>query len=277
MSTADHVTCCCAETLADIERLTQERDDARDTACRLEAELACPGYLTDLDAMPDPTPIIEWLASVGLDAQRIPADGVRIIGRTPLGGCLLLVQSFEVTPDGRRIILADGSGFARTRHRRIEVTTLPPEPWLTEWSAPPAEVGAAQMPEAARREGQEGAGNALSRAADGLAGSDRHSGTPATGEARKSAESDADDDDAEWDAREAIERARGGAISARDLADELLTLQPVDPARCNTRRKAHPVIGGRALECSECWRERVAERLEQWRQGIHAPHPQETK
>ena len=66
MSTADHVTCCCAETLADIERLTQERDDARDT-------LACPGYLTDLDAMPDPTPIIEWLASVGLDAQRIPA------------------------------------------------------------------------------------------------------------------------------------------------------------------------------------------------------------
>ena len=65
--------------------------------------------------------------------------------------------------------------------------------------------------------------------------------------------------------------------SPRDLADELLTLQPVDPARCNTRRKAHPVIGGRALECSECWRERVAERLEQWRQGIHGTHPQETK
>ena len=58
-------------------------------------------------------------------------------------------------------------------------------------------------------EGQEGAENAPSRAADGLAGSDRHSGTPATGEACKSAESDADDD-AEWDAREAIERARGG-------------------------------------------------------------------
>jgi len=56
--------------------------------------------------------------------------------------------------------------------------------------------------------------------------------------------------------------------SPRDLADELLTLQPVDPARCNTRRKAHPVIGGRALECSECWRERVAERLEQWRRSI---------
>ena len=58
-------------------------------------------------------------------------------------------------------------------------------------------------------EGQEGVENAPSRAADGLAGSDWHSGTPATGEARKSAESDADDD-AEWDAREAIERARGG-------------------------------------------------------------------
>ena len=37
-----------------------------------------PGYLTDLDAMPDPTPIIEWAASVGLDAKDIPADGVRI-------------------------------------------------------------------------------------------------------------------------------------------------------------------------------------------------------
>ena len=118
MSTADHVTCCCAETLADIERLTQERDDARDTACRLEAELACPGYLTDLDAMPDPTP-----------------------------------------------------------------------------------------------------------------------------------------------------------INARDLADELLTLPPVDPAHCNPRRKAHPVIGGRELECSECWRERVTERLEQWRRDIVSSRP----
>lgn len=56
---------------------------------------------------------------------------------------------------------------------------------------------------------QDGAENAPSRAADGLAWSGWHSGTPATGEARKSAESDADDE-AEWDAREAIERARGG-------------------------------------------------------------------
>ena len=90
--------------------------------------------------------------------------------------------------------------------------TLPPEPWLTEWSAPPADADDdAERLEQWRRsvEGQEGAGNAPSRAADGLAGSDRHSGTPATGEARKSAESDADDD-AEWEAREAIERARGG-------------------------------------------------------------------
>ena len=60
-----------------------------------------------------------------------------------------------------------------------------------------------------RIEGQEGAENAPSRVADGLEGLDWHSGTPAAGEARKSAESDADDD-AEWDAREAIERARGG-------------------------------------------------------------------
>ena len=73
--------------------------------------------------------------------------------------------------------------------------------------------------------------------------------------------------------------------NVRDLADELLTLQPVDPARCNPHRKAHPVIDGRELECSECWRERVIERLEQWRRDITssrpgppAPiHPEETK
>lgn len=62
-------------------------------------------------------------------------------------------------------------------------------------------------------------------------------------------------------------------INARDLADELLTLQPVDPAHCNPRRKAHPVIGGRELECSECWRERVTERLEQWRRDIVSSRP----
>lgn len=40
MSTADHATCCCAETLAEVARLTAERDRARGTAARLEAELA---------------------------------------------------------------------------------------------------------------------------------------------------------------------------------------------------------------------------------------------
>lgn len=44
--------------------------------------------------------------------------------------------------------------------------------------------------------------------------------------------------------------------------------EPTDALTPYTRRKAHPVIGGRALECSECWRERVAERLEQWRRSI---------
>lgn len=183
----------------------------RALAIRLEAEAAQP-YLPAGPFPPPhryPTPIIEWLASVGLDASLIPVDGARIVANTKTGGRMLRVQCFEVAADGKRVILADGSGFARTRHRRNEVTTLPPEPWLTEWSAPPAERSAAQMPEAVPREDQAGAENALSRAADGLAGSDRHSGTPATGEARKSAESDADDD-AEWDAREAIERARGG-------------------------------------------------------------------
>ena len=60
----------------------------------------------------------------------------------------------------------------------------------------------------------------------------------------------------------------GEGRSVRDLADELLTLQPVDPARCNPRRKIHPVIGGRELECGECWRVRVVERLEQWRRSV---------
>jgi len=41
-----------------------------------------------------------------------------------------------------------------------------------------------------RIEGREGSESAPPRAADGLAGSDWHSGTPATGEARKSDESD---------------------------------------------------------------------------------------
>ena len=116
MSTADHATCCCADTLAEVARLTAERDRAR----------------------------------------------------------------------------------ARARALAIRLEAEAAQPYLP-----------AQMPEAVPREGQEGAENAPSRAADGLAGSDRHSGTPAAGEARKSAESDADDD-AEWDAREAIERARGG-------------------------------------------------------------------
>jgi hypothetical protein len=135
MSTADHATCCCADTLAEVARLTAERDRARALAIRLEAEAAQPYLPAGPFPLPhrDPTPIIEWAASVGLDAKGIPADGVRIIGRTPLGGCLLLVQSFEVAADGKRVILADGSGFARTRHRRIEVTTLPPEPWLSTW------------------------------------------------------------------------------------------------------------------------------------------------
>lgn len=161
MSTADHVTCCCADTLAEVARLTAERDRARALAIRLEAEAAQP-YLPPSPFPPPhryPTPIIEWLASVGLDASLIPVGGARIVGRTPIGGCLLRAERLE---QWRRSV-----------------------------------------------EGQEGAESGPSRVADGLEGLDWHSRTPATGEARKSAESDADDD-AEWDAREAIERARGG-------------------------------------------------------------------
>jgi hypothetical protein len=77
--------------------------------------------------------------------------------RTPIGGCLLRVQCFEVASDGKRVILADGSGFARTAPRYFEVTTLPPDP---EWSAPPADADDdAERLEQWRRsvEGQEGA------------------------------------------------------------------------------------------------------------------------
>jgi hypothetical protein len=42
MSTADHATCCCADTLAEVARLTAERDRARALAIRLEAEAAKP-------------------------------------------------------------------------------------------------------------------------------------------------------------------------------------------------------------------------------------------
>jgi hypothetical protein len=105
-------------------------------------------------------PIIEWLASVGLDASLIPVDGARIVVRTPIGGCLLRVQCFEVASDGKRVILADGSGFARTAPRYFEVTTLPPEPWLSEWivGATGTTVADAERLEQLRRsvEGQEG-------------------------------------------------------------------------------------------------------------------------
>jgi hypothetical protein len=251
MSTADHVTCCCADTLAEVARLTAERDRARALAIRLEAEAAqpylpaslCEGWnvrdladelltlqpvdparcnprrkahpviggrelecgecwrvrvverleqwrrsvegqegaesapsraadglegldwhsrtpATGEDSAPDPTPIIEWLASVGLDASLIPVDGARIVVRTPIGGCLLRVQCFEVASDGKRVILADGSGFARTAPRYFEVTTLPPEPWLSEWivGATGTTVADAERLEQLRRsvEGQEG-------------------------------------------------------------------------------------------------------------------------
>ena len=68
-----------------------------------------------------PTPIIEWLASVGLDASLIPVDGARIVANAKTGGCMLRVQCFEVADDGKRVILADGSGFARTAPRHFEV------------------------------------------------------------------------------------------------------------------------------------------------------------
>ena len=86
----DHTNCCCTETLNDHlalqaaygaacrdrdeleERLLEalaERDRARALAARLEAEAAQP-YLPAGPFPPHryPTPIIEWLASVGLDA-----------------------------------------------------------------------------------------------------------------------------------------------------------------------------------------------------------------
>ena len=135
MSTADHATCCCADTLAEVARLTAERDRARALAIRLEAEAAQP-YLPAGPFPPPhryPTPIIEWLASVGLDAQRIPAREPRLVRRDG-GAWFLRFYEFALDADGRRIL--DGDGFAHTPIREVEVATLPPEPWLSDWVAP---------------------------------------------------------------------------------------------------------------------------------------------
>jgi catechol 2,3-dioxygenase-like lactoylglutathione lyase family enzyme len=132
MSTADHVTCCCADTLAEVARLTAERDRARALAIRLEAEAAQP-YLPAGPFPPPhryPTPIIEWLASVGLDAQRIPAREPRLVRRDG-GAWFLRFYEFALDADGRRIL--DGDGFGRWPTREVEVATLPPEPWLSDW------------------------------------------------------------------------------------------------------------------------------------------------
>ncbi len=165
----EHRDCCCLhlraavrmyrmlaeEAVAELRRV-EGQEGARNAPSRAADDWSARDLadeLLTLQPVDRSTPIIEWLASVGLDASLIPVDGARITG-----GRMLRVQCFEVAADGKRVILADGSGFARTAPRHFEVTTLPPEPWLTEWSAPPADA----------------------------------------------------DDDAEWDAREAIERARGG-------------------------------------------------------------------
>lgn len=81
----------------------------------------------------NPRPIIEWLASVGLDAQRIPAREPRLVRRDG-GAWFLRFYEFALDADGRRIL--DGDGFAHTPTREVEVATLPPEPWLSDWVAP---------------------------------------------------------------------------------------------------------------------------------------------
>ena len=81
----------------------------------------------------NPRPIIEWLASVGLDAQRIPAREPRLVRRDG-GAWFLRFYEFALDADGRRIL--DGDGFAHTPIREVEVATLPPEPWLSDWVAP---------------------------------------------------------------------------------------------------------------------------------------------
>lgn len=78
----------------------------------------------------NPRPIIEWLASVGLDAQRIPAREPRLVRRDG-GAWFLRFYEFALDADGRHIL--DGDGFAHTPIREVEVATLPPEPWLSDW------------------------------------------------------------------------------------------------------------------------------------------------
>jgi hypothetical protein len=101
-----------------------------------------------------------WRRSVSTPASSPSTAPASSTARTPIGGCLLRVQCFEVASDGKRVILADGSGFARTAPRYFEVTTLPPEPWLSEWivGATGTTVADAERLEQLRRsvEGQEG-------------------------------------------------------------------------------------------------------------------------
>ena len=55
-----------------------------------------------------------------------------------------------------------------------------------------------------------------------------------------------------------------------EFADHMLTLRDADDARCDTLRKSHPVIGGRTLECGECWRVRVARQVAARDRAVHA-------
>ena len=181
MSTADHATCCRADTLddlraikADYEAAKSERDEL---ANRLNQSLT--NYLALRSAYwsanCDRDELANALAAAIAERDRARNIAVRLEAELARG-FHIAAPDITLTRDNDDPATPDMA--ARALAIRLEAEAA--QPYLP-----------AQMPEAVPREGQEGAENAPSRAADGLAGSDWHSGTPATGEARKSAESDA--------------------------------------------------------------------------------------
>ena len=202
MSTADHTTCCCAETIDDIRALEGFYEAA----------------LHDRDEM------VGWLNQAAADLKALKADHEAAKGeRDELANALAaaLAERDRARDIAARLEAELARGF-RTAAPDITLSrtyngaagtpdVAVPGPSVAALGRPGSALAIrleaeaaqphlpAQMPEAVPREDQEGAGSALSRVADGLAGSDRHSGTPATEEARKSAESDADDDGQEDD------------------------------------------------------------------------------
>lgn len=174
MSTADHATCCCAETLDDLRALKA----AYKAACHRIA-VANRDYDELADRLNQAHAALKALrADLKADHEAAKSERDELANRLnqSLTNYLALRSAYwSANCDRDELANALAAAIAerdRARALAIRLEAEAAQPYLP-----------AQMPEAVPREGQEGAGSAPSRAADGLAGSDRHSGTPETGEA----------------------------------------------------------------------------------------------